>query len=60
MGMDEGQYQVSLYTKICIALFGISVGVVVVFAADMTLNSGRFVAHALHARTPECSNSCHW
>lgn len=49
----------SLYTKTCIALFGVSAGILVVFAADMTLNSGRFFAHAMHERTPECSGSCH-
>jgi hypothetical protein len=49
----------SLYSRICIALAGIAGGIVVMFAADMTLNSGRFVAHALHAQTPDCSGSCH-
>lgn len=49
----------SLYTRICIALFGISVGIVVLFAADMTINGGRFVAHAVHQKTPECSGACH-
>jgi len=49
----------NLYTKICLALFGVSVGIVVVFAADMTLNSGRFFAHAVHQRSPECSRECH-
>lgn len=49
----------SLYTKICVALFGICGGFVVLFAMDMTLNSGRFAAHALHAKTPECSRTCH-
>lgn len=49
----------TLYTKTCIALFGVSIGVVVVFAADMVMNSGRFIAHAVHSKTPECSGACH-
>ena len=49
----------SLYTKICVALFGIAAGIVVLFSVDMVLNSGRFVAHSLHTRTPECSGACH-
>lgn len=49
----------SLYSRICIAIFGIAAGIVVLFAIDMTLNSGRFVAHTLHAKTPDCSGSCH-
>lgn len=49
----------SLYTRICVALTGIAVGVIVLFAADMVLNSGRFVAHAFHDGHPGCSGSCH-
>lgn len=49
----------SLYTRVCVALFGICGGIVVLFAADMLLNSGRFVAHTVHSRTPDCSGSCH-
>lgn len=49
----------TLYTRICIALFGIAVGVVILFAVDMTLNSGRFVAHTLHNKEPQCSGACH-
>lgn len=49
----------SLYSRICVALAGIAAGFVVLMAMDMTLNGGRFVAHSLHQRTPECSGSCH-
>jgi hypothetical protein len=49
----------SLYTRICIALFGVAAGFIVLMAMDMVFNSGRFVAHTLHERTPECSGSCH-
>lgn len=49
----------SLYTRICVALFGICAGIVVLFSLDMLFNSGRFAAHAVHAKTPECSGSCH-
>jgi hypothetical protein len=57
--MGKAPPQMSLYTRICVALFGIAGGIVVLFAADMTLNSGRFAAHALHAKTPNCSGTCH-
>ena len=49
----------SLYTRVCIALFGVAIGIVVLFAADMLLNSGRFVAHAVHSSNPGCSGTCH-
>ena len=49
----------TLYTKICISLAGIAAGVVVMFAIDMVFNSGKFIAHSLHTRTPECSGACH-
>lgn len=49
----------TLYTRLCLGFFGVSVGIVVLFAIDMTLLSGRFAAHALHRKTPECSGSCH-
>lgn len=38
---------------------GISIGFVVFLAVDMTLNSGKFMAHALHTRLPGCSQGCH-
>jgi hypothetical protein len=57
----------SLYTRVCISLFGIAAGIVILFAAvvvillfiDMTLNSGQFAAHAIHSDHPGCSGSCH-
>lgn len=49
----------NLYTKICVALFGICAGIVVLFAADMVLNSGRFLAHTVHTKSPKCSETCH-
>jgi hypothetical protein len=49
----------SLYSRISIGLFGIFAGIVVLFALDMTLNSGRFVAHAIHNDHPGCSGTCH-
>lgn len=45
--------------KLWVALLGISVGFVILFSLDMILNSGKFVAHAIHDQTPECSGSCH-
>ena len=57
--MGQAQPQMSLYTRICVALAGICGGIVVMFAVDMLFNSGRFVAHTLHAKTPDCSGSCH-
>ena len=57
--MAAGASEMSLYSRICIALFGIAGGIVVLFAIDMTLNSGRFIARSLHAKTPDCSGSCH-
>ena len=49
----------SLYSRICIGAFGIAAGIVILFAADMILNSGRFVAHAIHNDHPGCSGTCH-
>ena len=49
----------TLYNRICIALCGITAGIVVIFAADMVLNGGRFVAHTVHAKHPDCSGTCH-
>jgi hypothetical protein len=49
----------SFYSRICIGLFGIFAGIVILFAMDMTLNSGRFVAHAIHNDHPGCSGTCH-
>ena len=49
----------SLYTRLCVAVFGIAAGIVVLFSMDMVLNSGKFIAHSLHSRTPECSGACH-
>jgi hypothetical protein len=49
----------SLYTRVFVALAGIAAAVVVLFALDMTVNSGRFVAHAIHQKSPECSGACH-
>lgn len=57
--MVESPPEMSLYTKICVGLAGICAGFVVLMAMDMTLNGGRFVAHTLHDRTPECSGPCH-
>lgn len=49
----------SIYSRICIGLFGIAAGFVVLMAMDMTINSGRFVAHAIHQNHPGCSDTCH-
>ena len=49
----------SLFNRVCIGLFGICAGVIVLLAMDMVFNSGRFLAHTVHDRTPECSRSCH-
>lgn len=49
----------TLYNRACIALFGIMAGVLVMFAADMVFNGGRFVAHTVHAKHPDCSGTCH-
>jgi hypothetical protein len=49
----------SIYSRISIGLFGIFAGILVLFALDMTLNSGRFVAHAIHNDHPGCSGTCH-
>ena len=49
----------SVYSRICVALAGIAAGVVVLFAADMLFNAGRFVSHTVHERTPNCSSGCH-
>ena len=49
----------SIYTRLCLALTGICFGLVVLMAMDMLFISGRFVAHALHDRAPNCSIGCH-
>jgi len=49
----------SLYSRICIGAFGIAAGIVILFSMDMILNSGRFVAHAIHNDHPGCSGTCH-
>lgn len=49
----------SLTNRICIGLTGIAFGIVVLFAADMIFNGGRFVAHTVHAKHPDCSGTCH-
>jgi hypothetical protein len=49
----------SFSVKFSLGVLGIMMGVMTVFAADMLMNNGRMIAHSLHARTPECSGSCH-
>ena len=49
----------TLTNRICVALSGICAGFVVLMAIDMTLFGGRFMAHAVHAKHPECSGTCH-
>lgn len=57
--MGKTSPKMSLFSRICVALFGISAGIVVLFSLDMVFNSGRFAAHAIHSKSPECSDSCH-
>ena len=45
--------------RICVALLGISFGVLVVFAADMILNQWRWMAHSVRTSNPNCGNTCH-
>lgn len=48
-----------LSAKISLSLFGITLGILTVFALDMLFNGGSMVAHAIHRRVPECSSACH-
>lgn len=45
--------------RISIALMGISFGVLVVFAIDMLINQGRWMAHSVRTNHPNCGNTCH-
>lgn len=49
----------SYRVKLSLAVLGIMIGVLTVFALDMLFNNGRMVAHSLHDRNPTCSAGCH-
>ena len=48
----------SYRVKLSLAVLGIMIGVLTVFALDMLFNNGRMVAHSLHDRNPTCSAGC--
>lgn len=45
--------------RLTIAFMGISFGVLVVFAADMLINQGRWMANSVRTNHPTCGNTCH-
>ncbi len=49
----------TLPTKVSLVITGVSLGVVVAFAADMLFFQGDFMARSLKHHQPTCGQGCH-